>query len=1167
MTAVQHLHYIMRQMKGCWIALFALLAFAQNARAQAPSIGGVMDVTTNVDFPFAMPITITDANPGAVSLFAISSNEAILANSNITFTGSGANRTLRLRTAPVPGRATVTLTATNRDGFIFTINFVVNSISPDPLAPPSIIYVEPFTAIEVQNTIQALLVSDFQPNTVTLRATSLNQVMISDTSIRFEGAGPNRLIIFRSNAQQYGTTIIRVTATNRNGQTFTRDLQVTVIPAPQPEPPIVNPPSIVITTVGQAVTAEFTVTDRDDVNALQFFGQTSNATLIPTSNITFAGAGTNRTVTLTPAPGQTGSSNIIIFANRPDGLTGRGGFRFIVLPANGLPLLGLINNLQTNVNTPVTTNFEVIDQNIAGVTLSASSSNPTLIPNDNIVFGGTGFNRSVSIIPAPGQTGTAVITVTARNAIGAATTTFLVTVAGPPIISPIDAIRTARNTPASVNFTLQDANVNTLRVVAASSNQGLLPNANISITGTGNARTLRITPALNQIGQATVTITVTNEAGLSANVDVPVTVSPPSNPPTIGTINNVTTAVNTPAVVGFTIGDANPNGVTFSATSSNPALIPSSNIFFTGTGSNRVLLLVPLPNQTGSSLITITATNQDGLSTSTSFLFTVAPPPVAPTIQPVLALITRRNTPVSAQFLVSDRDLTTLTFSVMSSNPSVIPPQNVTVSGFGTSRTVLITPAPNVTGQSTIMLTVTNRDGLMATSTFTVTVIAPPTIGTIPTLCIPRNGFATQQFSVTDDNPTTLTFTIGSSNPALVPISSVFVSSASGVGGAQRVLSVAPTLNQVGQSVLTLTATNSFNLSTTVAFLANVLSPPQLDSIMDMTTFANIPVTTDITVNDDNVNALRFTAASANPALIPPANVVVSGSGNLRELTVTPATNQLGTTTVTLTVSNGGCPTVQVSRSFRVTVLPPPRTVPLPSCNSNGTVTLVPNGVDVSSITFCWLEVTGVPGPIFYELQVTPDSTFNFVQFNTKFIQGSTATLNGFDADRVYHWRVRAQFGPTSFSPWSDVYTIRTRRLPPDSVIIGGGFFGGKRASPAGEQTSSASASQQQRGVAATMNAIANAVVSADGRVRLFPNAPNPFSESTRIEYELTEQTSVRLYVLDGLGRRVADLVNTHVRGGRHSVVFHSHGLPSGSYTCVLETPTVTLRGQMVVNR
>jgi hypothetical protein len=1159
------------------IALTAFVAFVHTARGQATGIGGVMDVTTNIDFPYAMPITLTDVNPGAVSLFALSSNEAVLPSANIKFTGSGALRTLTLRSLPVPGRATVTITATNRDGFTSTVNFTVNAVLPDPLAPPSIIYVEPFTAIEIQNTIQALLISDFQPSSVTLRGTSLNQAMISDTSIRFEGAGPNRLIIFRSNVRQYGTTIIRVTATNRNGQTFVRDLQVTVQPAPQPEPPIVSPPSIVVTTVGRPVTADFSVTDKDDVNALQFFGQTSNATLISPNNITFGGTGNNRTITLTPLPGQTGSSNIIIFANRPDGLTGRGGFRFIVLPANGLPLIGLINNLQTNINTPVTTNFEVIDQDIANITLSATSSNPTLIPNNNIVFGGTGFNRSVSVIPAPGQTGTAVITVTARNAVGAATTTFLVTVSGPPIIGPVDAIRTTRNTPASVNFTLADANLNTVRLVTSSSNQTLLPNANVSITGTGGFRTLRITPALNQIGQATVTITATNDAGLSASVDVPVTVSPPSNPPTISPIGNVTTAVNTPAVVAFTIGDANPNGVTFSATSSNPALIPSSNIYFTGTGANRVLLLVPLPNQTGTSTITITATNQDGLSTSTSFLFTVAPPPVAPTIQPLLALITRRNTPVSAQFLVSDRDLTTLSFSVTSSNPGVIPPQNVAVSGFGVVRTVVITPAPNVTGQSSVVLTVTNRDGLTATSTFSVTVIAPPEIGTIPTICVPRNGFATQQFTVTDDNVAALTFTAGSSNPTLVPPQGVSVSP----GGSQRVLSVAPTLNQVGQSVITLTATNSFGLSTTVAFLANVLSPPQLGPIADVTTYANLPVTTDITVNDDNVNALRFAATSANPVLIPPANVVVAGTGNTRQLTVTPALNQLGTTTVTLTVSNGGCPTVQVSRSFNVTILPPARSVPLPSCSSSGTVSLVPNGVDVSGITFCWLEVTGVLGPVFYELQVTPDSTFNFVQFNTKFIQGSTATLNGFDANRVYHWRVRAQFGPTSFSPWSDVYTIRTERRPPDSLILGGGFLAVKGA---GQQISAAatgqvSSSKQGNGLQGSppsglqnsmtgdVHALANVVESTDGRVKLFPNAPNPFAESTRIEYELAEPTTVQMYILDGLGRRVAELVNSHVRGGRYSVIFSPHGLPSGAYTCVLQTPTITLRGQMTLHR
>ena len=45
------------------------------------------------------------------------------------------------------------------------------------------------------------------------------------------------------------------------------------------------------------------------------------------------------------------------------------------------------------------------------LTVSGGSSNPTLVPTDNIVFGGSGANRTVTVSPAANQSGTATITV------------------------------------------------------------------------------------------------------------------------------------------------------------------------------------------------------------------------------------------------------------------------------------------------------------------------------------------------------------------------------------------------------------------------------------------------------------------------------------------------------------------------------------------------------------------------------------------------------------------------------------------------------------------------------------------------------------------------------------------------------------------------------------
>ena len=60
--------------------------------------------------------------------------------------------------------------------------------------------------------------------------------------------------------------------------------------------------------------------------------------------------------------------------------------------------------------------------------LSAASSNPALVPASNIVFGGSGSNRTVTVTPVPGQTGTASITTTVTDGPSSSSDTFVLTV-------------------------------------------------------------------------------------------------------------------------------------------------------------------------------------------------------------------------------------------------------------------------------------------------------------------------------------------------------------------------------------------------------------------------------------------------------------------------------------------------------------------------------------------------------------------------------------------------------------------------------------------------------------------------------------------------------------------------------------------------------------------
>lgn len=109
-----------------------------------------------------------------------------------------------------------------------------------------------------------------------------------------------------------------------------------------------------------------------------------------------------------------------------------------------------------------------------------------------------------------------------------------------------------------------------------------------------------------------------------------------NSPPTITSITDQSIAEDTAAgPIGFTVGDAETSAasLTLMATSSNPALLPVSNITFGGGAENRSVTLTPLPDQSGSSDVTITVSD-GSLNALANFELTVTPvndPPVAGT--------------------------------------------------------------------------------------------------------------------------------------------------------------------------------------------------------------------------------------------------------------------------------------------------------------------------------------------------------------------------------------------------------------------------------------------------------------------------------------------------------------------------------------------------------
>src|SRR5439155_1035075 len=153
--------------------------------------------------------------------------------------------------------------------------------------------------------------------------------------------------------------------------------------------------------------------------SLTLTGHSSNAALVPDGNIVFGGSGPNRTVTVTPAANRSGTAMITVTVADPQVSTATGSFLLTVNLLYNPPstLTGLSDQVTDEDTAMPDLAFSIGDVETApgSLTLTGHSSDSVLVPDSNIVFGGSGSNRTVMVTPAANRSGTAMITVTVAD--------------------------------------------------------------------------------------------------------------------------------------------------------------------------------------------------------------------------------------------------------------------------------------------------------------------------------------------------------------------------------------------------------------------------------------------------------------------------------------------------------------------------------------------------------------------------------------------------------------------------------------------------------------------------------------------------------------------------------------------------------------------------------
>jgi len=178
-----------------------------------------------------------------------------------------------------------------------------------------------------------------------------------------------------------------------------------------------------------------------------------------------------------------------------------------VAGTNTSPLISGIANQSVPASTVVgPLPFAVQDGETVASSLiiSNSTSNPALIPSANILVGGSGTNRTLTITPTAGQQGSALITLYVSDGQNVSSTSFTVKV-GAPSMSPLANQVSPINVPtAAIPLVVYDPEGNALTLSSNISNPTLI--SSVAISGSGSNYNIVVTPAASQVGFSTISI-------------------------------------------------------------------------------------------------------------------------------------------------------------------------------------------------------------------------------------------------------------------------------------------------------------------------------------------------------------------------------------------------------------------------------------------------------------------------------------------------------------------------------------------------------------------------------------------------------------------------------------------------------------------------------------
>jgi hypothetical protein len=312
--------------------------------------------------------------------------------------------------------------------------------------------------------------------------------------------------------------------------------------------------------------------------------------------------------------------------------------------------------------------------------------------------------------------------------------TYTITVnrnAVPTITQVADQTIFTNESTGALSFTVADAETaaESLTVTAESSDESVVSSAaGLDLGGSGNDRTIAITPVAGASGTSTVTIKVSDGGGSSTTTSFVVTVNALSHNADLSSLSVSSGSLN-PAFTGgetsYTASVAYEiDFVTVTAIMQDSASTATVNgiTVTTASPSSSVGLSV------GSNLVEVVVTAQDMTIKTYTITVSRAALNTPPTISPITDQTINVNaSTMPLSFTVADNETSagSLTVTAISSNSAVVDSgTGLALGGSGGSRTITVTPVANAAGSSIITIMVYDPDNGWTSTSFMVSVVS-----------------------------------------------------------------------------------------------------------------------------------------------------------------------------------------------------------------------------------------------------------------------------------------------------------------------------------------------------------------------------------------------------------------------------------------------------------